>query len=127
MTPLRGQRGLFLPVLIIAFGVAVLAATFALILDKNLLVSLGPLPRWFNAFLLALLAARLAALYGIWDLRRVAVFGLLGLEIVELCTGLFVFASGLGLPQRLLGGIPLFLVLASVWYIALRPKWRLFR
>ena len=126
MPSLLARRGLFLSILIPAFGVSIFLATLLLIFDPGLLASLGSLPAWFNAFLVVFLLVRLAALLGIWYVRRLAVFSLLALEIVELCMGLFVFTSVLTFPQRLLIGGLMFVVLSLVWLIPLRLRWHSF-
>ncbi len=128
---LWGRRGTFLSVLILAFGAAVSAATLAL-LFSSVKASLGVFPGWFNAFLLFLLLTRLAALYGIWRLKRLAVYLLAALELLEASVGLFVISASLTLTaslallQRAAGVILVLLVLAAVWFLAIRPRWKEF-
>ncbi len=111
--------------LIMVFGLAVTFATVFLILDPGVLKSFGTVPGWFNAFLIVLLVGRWIALYAMWSFKRWGVFLLLLLECAELSYGLFIFTGVLTLPVRLLA-LLLFLVILAVWFLAIRPKWRLF-
>ncbi len=126
MGSLSARRGSFLSILVCAFGGAVFAASLVLVLDRNVSTLLSPLPRWFNGYVLALLVVRVAALVGVWNLKRLALYVLLAMEIVEITMGLFVFTSFLTFGQRLAFGAPAFLVLLGIWCIAVRPRWASF-
>ncbi len=126
MASLSVRRGLFLSVLVPAFGAAILAASVALILNQGLGTSVGYRPSWFTIYVVALLVVRLGALFAIWNLRRLGVYSLLALEIVEVSMGVSVLASGLTYLQRLAAAVPAFLVLFVLWYIPLRARWHSF-
>ncbi len=122
---MKTDRGLFLSILIIIFGLAVSAASILLIADTDIRQYLGTLPGWFSLFVAGLLVARLAALYGIWNFKRIGVYALLVLECIEVGMGVFVFTGVLTLAQRALAS-PAILILAGIWFLALRPKWKMF-
>ncbi len=124
---MKPQKGLFLSSLIIIFGLAISLASIFLILNQDFLNSLGNLPGWFRPYVLLLLIGRLIALYAVWKLRRWGIYVLLLCECVEVSMGLFVFTGVLTLPLRALVAVPSFLVLLVIWYLALKPKWHLFK
>ena len=124
---MKAQKGVFLSSLIVIFGLAISFATVFLILDQDFRNSLGYLPGWFSIFLIVFLLARWIALYAIWDLRRWGVYVLLLLECLEPTMGLFVFTGVLTLPLRAFVAVPSFLVVLAIWFLALRPKWQLFK
>ena len=113
---------MFLPILIVINGFAISVATIFLILDNAFRNSLGHFPAWFSLFLVVFLAARLIALYEIWNLRRWGVYAYLLLECLEVGMGLFVFTDVLTLPLRAMA-VPSFLLFLGIWFLALRPKW----
>ncbi len=120
------NRGMFLSSLTVIFAVAITFASVILIFDQGFPRALGSLPGWFNLYVAGLLLARLIALYAIWVLKRWGVFALFALECVEFAGGLFVFTGVLSPSLRLSIGVPLFLVVLLIWYLALRPKWQQF-
>jgi hypothetical protein len=123
---MKAQKGTFLTSLIVIFGIAITFASVILLFDQGARQSLGNLPGWFNLFVIGLLVGRWIALYAIWDLRRWGVYVLLVLEIMEISFGLFVYAGDMPLPARIFVGVPMFLAVLVIWYLALRPKWQLF-
>ncbi len=123
---MQGQRGTFLSVLLVVNAAAITLASIALVVDRDIQNAIGGLPAWFDTFVIALLLARLVALWGIWSWSRWGVYAYLLLECIELGMGLFVFTAFLT-PLRALGGTSTFLVLLAIYYLALKPKWQLFR
>ncbi len=127
MTTMRSvSRGKFLSALIILMAVAITTATLALIFVPGLLLLLGSFPVWFNLFLGLFLFARLIALAAIWNFKRWGVYAFGLLECVEVFMGLFVFASSFSFQLRLMTAPPSLLVILTVWYLALKPKWPAF-
>ncbi len=117
---------MFLSSLIVINGFAISVATAFLVLDQDFRRSLGYVPSWFGPFLIVFLLARLIALYAIWNLRRWGLYAFLCLECLEVSMGLFVFTGVLTFPARALA-VPSFLLFLGIWYLAVRPKWQLFR
>ena len=124
---MRGQRGIFLSILLIVNAVAITLASIVLLFDRDIQNELGVLPNWFGAYVIGLLLARLFALWGIWNLRRWAVFVYFLLEVVEVAVGLFVFTAFLTSLMRFVIGVPSFLALIAIYILALRPKWQWLR
>ncbi len=119
-------RGMFLSTLTVIFAVAITFASVFLIFDQGFRHALGSLPGWFNLYVAGLLLARLFALYAIWVLKRWGVYALFALECVEIAGGLFVFTGVFSPTLRLSIGVPLFVVVLLIWYMALRTKWQQF-
>ncbi len=124
---MKAQKGLFLSSLIVVFGLAISIATVFLLLDQDIRNSLGDFPGWFSSYLLISLLGRLGALYVIWNLRRWGVYLLLFFECLEISMGLFVFTGVFTIPMRAFVGVPLFLAVLLIWFLALRPKWQLYQ
>ncbi len=122
---MQAQRGTFLSVLVGVNAIAIMLASIALVVDRDITSIIGVVPDWFNAYVVILLLARLAALWQIWELKRWGVYAYFLLECVEVSMGLFVFTSFLTFPLRILMGLPLFLVLIAIYFLALKPKWQL--
>ncbi len=119
----RAERGTFLSVLLGVNAIAITLASIALAVDRDISSIIGVVPDWFSAYVFVLLLARLAALEQIWGLKRVGVYAYFLLECVEVSMGLFVFTSFLAFPLRILIGLPAFLILLAIYFLALKPKW----
>ncbi len=117
---------MFLSVLIIANAAAISLATVGLLISRDLRGALGPLPGWFDPYVVALLLARLIALGSVWNLRRWGVVLFLAAECVEVGMGLFAFTAVLTFPLRALVALPALFVLLAIWFLALRSKWQAF-
>ncbi len=124
---MQTQRGTFLSILLGVNAAAITLASFALIADRDIQNIVGVIPDWFSPYVAGLLLARLFALWGIWNWRRWAVYLFFLLECVEVGMGLFVFTSFWIFPLRALVGVPSFLVLLAIYFLALKPKWQLFK
>ena len=124
---MQNQRGTFLSILLGVNAAAIILVTIAFVVDRDIQSSLGILQDWFSTFVVVLTLARLIALWGIWNLKRWGVYTYFLLECVEVSTGLFVFTSDLTFPVRALGAVPAFLVLLAIYFLALKPKWQLFK
>ncbi len=120
----RAERGTFLSVLVGVNAIAITLASIALVVDRDISSIIGGVPDWFNPYVFVLLLARLAALEQIWELKRWGVYAFLLLECVEVSMGLFVFTSFLTFPLRILIGLPAFLTLIAIYFLALKPKWQ---
>lgn len=124
---MQNQRGTFLSLLIAVNAIAIALVTIAFVVDRDIQSSLGIQQDWFSAFVVVLTLARLIALWGIWNLNRWGVYTYFLLECVEVGMGLFVFTSVFTFPVRALGAIPSVLVLFAIYFLALKPKWHLFK
>ncbi len=127
---MKSQKGLFLSLLIILFGVAFTAGTIFLLLDPGVLTALVTVPGWFSLYVVTLWVARMIALIAIWRQRRWGVYALFALVFVEVGMG-FSFTGFLSLPQREIISLTALIVIAVIiiaviWILALRPKWQLF-
>ncbi len=123
---MQTQRGAFLSILLGVNAAAITLESIALIAVQDIQNIVGVIPDWFNPYVVGLLLARLFALWGIWNWRRWAVYLFFLLECVELGMGLFVFTAFLT-PLRALAGVTAFLILLAIYFLALKPKWQLFK
>ena len=125
------QRGAFLSTLIVAFAIVTSLAGLAFLLSPGIEARLGHFPGWLNTYLVVSQLARLVALWAIWRWRRWGVYLFIVMEVAEVVLGIFVLSGDLAFrltfPLRLMMGMALFLAVAVVWYLALRPKWHAFR
>lgn len=125
---MESKRGAFLPILLGVNATAITLASIALVVDhRDIQNFMGPLPDWFNLYVVGLLLARMIALWGIWNWRRWAVYTYFLLEGVEVGMGLFYFTAFLTFQVRALIGIPSFLILLAIYFLALKPRWQLFK
>ncbi len=124
---MKTQRGLLLSSLIVFFGAAISLATILLIFDQNIRDSIGGFPSWFTLYLVVTLLMRLIALYAIWNLRRLGVYGFLLLECLEVSMGIFIFTGVLPRYNHAASALPLLLIISVVWYLALKPQWYRFK
>ncbi len=124
---MRGERGIFLSLLIGVNAIAISLAAIVLVVNRDIQSSLGIQQDWFGPFVIILTLTRLIALWGIWILRRWGVYAYFLLECVEVSMGLFVFTSVMTFPVRALVAIPSILVLFAIYFLALKPKWALLR
>jgi hypothetical protein len=123
---MQTPRGKFLSGLIVLNASAISLATLALLFNRNIERALGSFPNWFNPFLVVFLLARLVTLFAIWNFRRWGAYLFFLLECLEVALGLFVFTSVLTFPLRFMLAMPSFLILLTIWFLALRPKWPAF-
>ncbi len=123
---MQAPRGKFLSGLIVLNASAISLVTLELVFSRDIERALGYFPDWFNAFLIVFLLARLITLSAIWNLRRWGVYLFFLFECMEVAMGLFIFTSVLTFPLRFILAVPSFLILLTIWFLVLRPKWPAF-